>query len=244
MSSALIRTDRYEARRAQLTRYFGATAADSWASLTTDAPTSFVRRAVRAGRDEMRHRLLSWLPLRMNGLRVLDAGCGTGSLAIEAARRGATVVGVDVADAMIAIARERTPAALARRVDFVSGDMLEASEGWFDHVVAMDSLIHYDADDMRAAVTALAARTTRSLCFTVAPLTPALAVRHALGKLFPRSQRSPDIAPVSPSRIQRDVTLALGGVFAPVRSSRVSTAFYISQAIEIVRRATGGGMHQ
>jgi magnesium-protoporphyrin O-methyltransferase len=240
MLSALIHTDRYEARRAQLTRYFGSTAADNWAALTSDAPTSFVRRAVRAGRDEMRHRLLSWLPVRMNGLRVLDAGCGTGSLAIEAARRGATVVGIDVADAMIENARERTPAAVAHRVELASGDMLDASWGEFDHIVAMDSLIHYDADDMLAAVATLAARSSQSLCFTVAPLTPALAARHAIGKLFPRSERAPDIAPVSTARLQRNIVATLGSEFRIGRATRVGTGFYVSQATEVVRTADGG----
>ncbi len=40
---------------------------------------------------------------------VLDAGCGTGRVAIELARRGVTVVGVDADASMIATARERAP---------------------------------------------------------------------------------------------------------------------------------------
>ena len=40
---------------------------------------------------------------------VLDAGCGTGRVAIEMARRGAEVVGVDVEESMIAVARRRAP---------------------------------------------------------------------------------------------------------------------------------------
>ncbi|MDQ3569461.1 MAG: class I SAM-dependent methyltransferase [Actinomycetota bacterium] len=40
---------------------------------------------------------------------VLDAGCGTGRVAIELARRGVTVVGVDSSVAMIATARRRAP---------------------------------------------------------------------------------------------------------------------------------------
>jgi magnesium-protoporphyrin O-methyltransferase len=41
---------------------------------------------VRAGRDEMRNLLLSWLPDDLSGKRLLDAGCGTGAFAVEAAR--------------------------------------------------------------------------------------------------------------------------------------------------------------
>jgi SAM-dependent methyltransferase len=40
---------------------------------------------------------------------VLDAGCGTGRVAIELARRGVDVVGVDVDPSMLATARRRAP---------------------------------------------------------------------------------------------------------------------------------------
>ena len=40
---------------------------------------------------------------------VLDAGCGTGRVAVELARRGIEVVGVDVDDAMLAAARRKAP---------------------------------------------------------------------------------------------------------------------------------------
>jgi SAM-dependent methyltransferase len=41
--------------------------------------------------------------------RVLDAGCGTGRVAIELARRGLDVVGVDVDAGMLAVARRAAP---------------------------------------------------------------------------------------------------------------------------------------
>lgn len=43
------------------------------------------------------------------GSRVLDAGCGTGRVAIELARRGYDVAGVDLDASMLAVARERAP---------------------------------------------------------------------------------------------------------------------------------------
>lgn len=43
------------------------------------------------------------------GNRVLDAGCGTGRVAIELARRGFDTVGVDVDAELIARAREKAP---------------------------------------------------------------------------------------------------------------------------------------
>jgi ubiquinone/menaquinone biosynthesis C-methylase UbiE len=41
--------------------------------------------------------------------RLLDVGCGAGSLAIAAARRGARVVGIDRSRPMLTIAREKAP---------------------------------------------------------------------------------------------------------------------------------------
>lgn len=43
------------------------------------------------------------------GTRVLDAGCGTGRVAIELADRGFSVIGVDVDPAMLSAARTKRP---------------------------------------------------------------------------------------------------------------------------------------
>ena len=116
----------YIARRQELETYFDRTAVEAWKRLTSDAPVGSVRATVRAGRDAMRATLLSWLPQDMRGARLLDAGCGTGALAIEAARRGANVLAIDISPTLVDLARERMPADLgAGRVTFAAGDMLD-----------------------------------------------------------------------------------------------------------------------
>ena len=45
----------------------------------------------------------------LGGSSVLDAGCGTGRVAIELARRGIDVVGVDLDATMLAVARRKAP---------------------------------------------------------------------------------------------------------------------------------------
>ena len=205
--------------------------------MTSDAPVSRVRGTVRAGRDAMRQTLLDWLPADLAGARLLDAGCGTGALAVEAARRGADVVAVDLSPTLVALARERTPPHLGSgRIAFRAGDMLDPALGRFDYAVAMDSLIHYSAADMAEAVARLATRVECALLFTFAPRTPALTVMHAVGKVFPRGDKSPAIEPVAPraiaGRLKAQPPLAgwrLG------RSRRIGTAFYISQAQEVLR---------
>jgi magnesium-protoporphyrin O-methyltransferase len=148
----------YSTRRDELETYFDRTAAEAWSRLTTDAPVSKIRQTVRAGRDRMRAQLLSWLPQDLSGRRILDAGCGTGAFAVELAQRGADVVAVDVARSLIDVAEERSPTDLKSRLTFVVGDMLSAEHGTFDHVVAMDSLIHYEPAQITAALGLLAQR--------------------------------------------------------------------------------------
>ncbi|VVS99918.1 Magnesium-protoporphyrin O-methyltransferase [Sphingomonas sp. EC-HK361] len=226
-----LRGNTYEVKRNTLTTYFDRTASKTWEQLTSDAPVSGIRATVRAGRNRMRDTLLSWLPEDMTGLRLLDAGCGTGALAVEAARRGAAVVAIDVAGSLVEIARERAPAGLA--IDWRVGDMLDPALGRFDHVVAMDSLIHYRAFDIVAVVQALAERTEASLLFTFAPSTKPLEVMHAIGTLFPRSNRAPAIEPVRERLLRTLIASAMPGATL-ARSARISGGFYTSHALEVL----------
>ena len=230
-------TTTYVERRGQLETYFDRTAVDTWSRLTSDAPVGRIRATVRAGRDGMRSKLLDWLPQDLRGARVLDAGCGAGQLAIELARRGASVLAVDLSPTLVGLAGERTPADLPGRIDFHVGDMLDPAYGEFDHVVAMDSLVHYHAADTVRVIAGLAARTRVSMLFTFAPRTPALAAMHAVGGLLPRGQRAPSIVPVAESTLRRllqqNPDLEDWGAG---RTARVSRGFYISQAFEVVRQ--------
>jgi magnesium-protoporphyrin O-methyltransferase len=230
-------TPSYIARRGELEHYFDRTAVEAWKRLTSDAPVGRVRATVRAGRDAMRNTLLSWLPSDLRGVRLLDAGCGTGALAIEAARRGADVLAIDVSPTLVKLAQDRAPRDLGSgRVTFSVGDMLDPNIGSFDHVVAMDSLIHYEGEDIAHTLASLAARTSGSMLFTIAPCTPALTVMHFIGRFFPRGDKAPAIAPISQRALERHIEThpALGG-WRIARSQRVDRGFYISQALEARR---------
>lgn len=227
----------YERRRREIETYFDRTAADTWARLTSDAPVSRIRQTVREGRDTMRETLLSWLPEDLNGKRVLDAGCGTGALALEAASRGAEVVAIDLSATLVELAQARAAdISGVGSIDFMVGDMRSLDLGCFDHVVAMDSLIHYDPEDGMRTLEALAENVTGSMVFTFAPKTRLLATMHSVGQWFPRGNRSPAIVPISVDELQRtiDASPALLG-WQRQRSVRVNRGFYISQAMELTR---------
>ena len=72
-----------------------------------------------------------------SGMRYLDVGCGAGMAAEIAAARGAQVSGIDAAEALLDIARRRTPGG-----DFRRGDMEELpfDDHCFDVVTGFNSL--------------------------------------------------------------------------------------------------------
>jgi magnesium-protoporphyrin O-methyltransferase len=225
-------TGAYAGTLARVEDYFDRTATHVWERLTSDAPVSKVRATVRAGRDRMRAEMLARLPADLRGARVLDAGCGTGAMTAELAARGAEVVAVDISPALVEIAARRLPAEHAGRVRFAAGDMLDAAHGRFDHVLAMDSLIYYGADDIAAALAGLAPRVAGSIVFTVAPRTPLLMAMWQAGRLFPRGDRAPVMVPHAPARLAR----ALADTGSPARLSevtRVASGFYISTCLEV-----------
>ena len=227
----------YLERREKIEAYFDRTAVDAWKRLTSTEPVSGIRKTVREGRDRMRSTLLSWLPDDLSGARVLDAGCGTGALAVEAARRGADVVAIDLSPTLVDLARDRaSEIEMPGRITFLAGDMLHPSHGEFDHIVCMDSLIHYEANDTVKVLAGLASRTTNSIAFTFAPRTPALAMMHAVGRFFPKGDRAPSIEPVAEadlrSLIAHEPCLSQ---HQPARTQRIANGFYTSQAMELRR---------
>ena len=92
--------------------------------------------------------LCSLLPLA--SCTLLDAGCGTGRVAIEAALRGAHVVGVDLDERMVARARLKAP-----HLDWRVGDLATLSvDQSFDLVVLAGNVMICLTPDSEATVLA------------------------------------------------------------------------------------------
>jgi SAM-dependent methyltransferase len=103
---------------------------------------------------------------------VLDAGCGTGENALHLASLGLQVVGIDVAETALCIAREK---AAARRIDaeFLVADALHLDRlGRVFETVLDCGLFHtFDSEERRAYVASLASVIGRGgslyvLCFS------------------------------------------------------------------------------
>ncbi len=91
---------------------------------------------------------------------VLDAGCGTGRVAIELHRRGHAVVGVDVDPAMLEVARAKAPG-----LAWVHGDLadpgLELGGETFDIVVMAGNVLIFVPPGTEGLVLQNAARWLR-----------------------------------------------------------------------------------
>ena len=77
----------------------------------------------------------------LTGKRALDIGCGAGLLAEPLARLGATVTGVDAAEANVAVARAHAAGA-GLAIDYRHGELAALALGKFELVTAMEVLEH------------------------------------------------------------------------------------------------------
>ena len=222
----------YLAKRARLENYFNEVSSDAWDKLTSNEPVSFVRQLVREGRQKMLLAILEKLPQDLKGTRILDAGCGTGVLSRMLDERGAEVVGVDISDKLIEVAKNRSGPNSS--IEYFSGDMKEASFGNFDYIIAMDSLIHYSTEDVISSLVDFSKRANISVLFTVIPSTFVLKTKLKLGKFFPKSERSPEVVPIEWGQLRKLEALEVNATLEKIK--RIKSLFYVSEFWELAHR--------
>ena len=128
---------------------------------STDAPRGDdydARWARMAARGENVHGevdLVERLLAEHGGRRVLDAGCGTGRVAIELHRRGYSVTGTDLDDAMLAPARAKAPEIPWITADLAGiADVPELRAAEFDLVVLAGNVMIFVSPGTEGAVLA------------------------------------------------------------------------------------------
>lgn len=119
---------------------------DEQARLFEDRYVDFMRdpysSAFTYGRYRLELALQKYLPARGDGLRVLDAGCGSGYALRDLAGRGYSCAGLDAAEAMVEAARRHNPG-----MEIVHGDVeaLPWPSESFDFVISIE-VIRYLKD--------------------------------------------------------------------------------------------------
>jgi SAM-dependent methyltransferase len=87
-----------------------------------------------------------------NGVKVLDVACGSGTMAIEAAKRRANVYGIDIVEDLIRQAKENA-AADGVKAEFITGDAeaMPYGDNEFDYVLSMFGAMFCPRPDVAAA---------------------------------------------------------------------------------------------
>ena len=144
---------------------------------------------------------------------VLDAGCGTGEHALLAAARGLPVLGVDVAQTAIAMAREKA-AARGLDAEFLVADALHLDRlgRRFDTVLDCGLFHTFDATERRGYLAGLSAATAPGatlhvLCFRAT------------------SQERPGPHPVGEDELRAAFSEDTGWTVASLRPDRIVTRF-------------------
>jgi magnesium-protoporphyrin O-methyltransferase len=214
--------------------YFNGHGFARWQAIYGDAELSGVRRTIRAGHGRMVSIAEAWL---LDGApaprHILDAGCGTGLLSLALARRGCSVLAVDLAAQMCQATQAAADAADLSDLITTSTSDLAQITGTFDAVACLDVLIHYPQPGFNSLLTQLAARTNQRLVFTYAPAEPLLRALHWIGGYFPRNERRTTIALQDAKTV--DAALANLGMQRQ-RSARISAGFYHVTVVEAVKR--------
>jgi 2-polyprenyl-3-methyl-5-hydroxy-6-metoxy-1,4-benzoquinol methylase len=139
-----------------------------------DAAADFYIRSFDSVDDPASLALLGMLgPVR--GLRVLDVACGHGRITRELARRGASVVGIDISGALISKARE-TEQNEPLGIGYIHDDVTTPGclgNGGFDAAACNFGLS--DIDDLDAAVTAISGALRPGGSFAFSTLHPCFA---------------------------------------------------------------------
>lgn len=97
-----------------------------------------------------------WLPRYYTVLRliergeglVLDASCGTGDITIELKKKGVKVIGINISEEEIMLARKKADEE-GVKIDFVIGDLTNApfKDKIFSQIISLDTLEHIKDDD-------------------------------------------------------------------------------------------------
>ena len=129
---------------------------NKWMSGDTPRGAAYDRRFVELPAGGMDMHGEAALVASYRPTSVLDAGCGTGRVAIELSRRGHEVVGVDQDPAMLGVARRKGP-----QIAWVEGDLSDPGldlGSRFDLVVAAGNVLIFVSPGTEGAVLATMAR--------------------------------------------------------------------------------------
>jgi magnesium-protoporphyrin O-methyltransferase len=215
-------------------RYFETSGFSRWTAIYGSGDIPPIWKVIRDGHQRALDAVVAWVGNDEN-VTALDAGCGTGNLAIELAEHGYEVDAFDVSAPMIHFAKyinsgrtRKTPP------NFLVGDIaaVEGTERTYDLVCCLDVLFHYPIEEASAMLTRLANLSDGKLVASFALRTAMNDFWMKVGTKFHSKNRMTKLFMFSLSEIE-DVMAKAG--FKITRTRRVKFFFYDSFVFEAVR---------
>ena len=214
-----------DSETSQIRSYFEGAGFESLRVVYSDEACDGFRRSMRRGHSRVVETVLSWLaaPAGTEMQTVLDAGCGTGSLAVPLALSGARVDGIDFSMKMISAAEDRARRAETPpgRLRFSVGDLSTVDRS-YDAVVCIDVFARYSTEASIAMLKQLAGLARSRLIFTFTPKKALDPLWLAIGGLVAGLRKAPPLCThrsdvfaralgVLGWRIQRQEQISCGG---------------------------------
>ena len=176
--------------------YFDGAGFESLSLVYGDESCDGFRNAIRRGHREVVETVVAWLdsPQKLDTRSILDAGCGTGSLAVPLALRGARVDAIDFSARMIEAAKERASRAQVSsdRLKFTVGDLSSVC-GSYDDVVCIDVFARYSTEVSMGILKRLCSLTRSRTIFTFTPKKAMDPVWLAVGGLVAKRRQAPPL---------------------------------------------------
>ncbi|MCS7030674.1 MAG: magnesium protoporphyrin IX methyltransferase [Gloeomargarita sp. SKYG116] len=220
--------------------YFDGVGFERWRNIYGAGPVNRVQADIRAGHQQTINTVLNWLPADLTGLTIADVGCGTGSLTLPLAERGARVWASDIAAKMVQEAQNQARRCrsahgqfLDQNIEFAVAD-LEDLRGMYDVVVCLDVLIHYPAPRAQQMLKHLAQCARQRLIFSFAPQTPFYSLLKKIGELFPGASKTTR-AYLHPESLMTQTLSELGWQLH--HRTQISTRFYFARLLDFTRPA-------
>lgn len=225
---------------ASVKNYFDTTGFERWNKIYGETDeVNKVQLDIRQGHQQTVDKVLDWVKDEdLAGVTVCDAGCGTGSLAIPLALKGASVSASDISSSMVGEAERRYNELVANgakapettpKFDAMG---LEEASGKYDMVTCIDVMIHYPKDRVDGMISHLASLSSKKLIISFAPKTMAYLILKRVGELFP----GPSKATRAYLHDEADVEIALKAAgFKVKRREMTATSFYFSRLLECER---------
>jgi magnesium-protoporphyrin O-methyltransferase len=176
--------------------YFNGAGFESLRLVYGDEACDGFRSAIRRGHREVVETVVSWLghSTGFETLSVLDAGCGTGALAVPLALAGARVDAMDFSAKMIEAAKERARQAQIppERLKFLVGDLDSVREP-YDVVVCIDVFARYSTEAAVRILKQLGAMAKTRLIFTFTPKKVMDPAWLAIGAMVAKRSQAPPL---------------------------------------------------